>query len=140
MDVECAVVDDHVGVESTSDATSSREESSPLFLRVSSSYLLVAGRILHLVLNDSVDLVEALEGLDSDDEMESLRVDLLGIIEAQEFHKKTDAALFVFEWATKKHGLAELFGYCEGGCGPLAPAMISILGKEGRVSDAAALL
>ena len=29
MDVECAVVDGHVGVESTSDATSSREESSP---------------------------------------------------------------------------------------------------------------
>ena len=100
MDVECAVVDGHVGVESTSDATSSREESSPLFLRVSSSYLLVAGRILHLVLNDSVDLVEALEGLDFDDEMESLHVDLLGIIEALEFHKKTDAALFVFQWVT----------------------------------------
>ena len=30
VDVECAVVDGHVGVESTSDATSSREESSPL--------------------------------------------------------------------------------------------------------------
>ena len=29
VDVECAVVDGHVGVESTSDATSSREESSP---------------------------------------------------------------------------------------------------------------
>ena len=31
MDVECALVDGHVGVESTSDATSSREEGFSFF-------------------------------------------------------------------------------------------------------------
>lgn len=65
---------------------------------------------------------------------ESLSFDILGIIKGLGYYKKCDLALNVFEWARNRPDSGVLLN------GSIIAVVISMLGKEGRISVASSLL
>ncbi|KAF9619628.1 hypothetical protein IFM89_007949 [Coptis chinensis] len=99
--------------------------------------------ILQTLLNSNVNDIKIDQILDtlilqqdfeSEFELDILSVDLLGIVKGLGFYKKCQLAMDIFKWM-RNHRDSELLLK-----GPVVAVLITTLGKENRVSDAASLL